>query len=673
MEYSVLCNGLPECDHVYDTLVCKTSGSGVLFGAKRCIDEHIMTPDVMTFELTHEEAIATSRLPGVIRVEPRISFPVLSVITTKTQTGTVKVASYNTPNTDLLPHSLYYHTNFELKFTHNDTVTNGSSTTTLSGIDCSNVDIVVVDSGIDKTHPDFNDDSGNSRVVLFDWTKLRDGDPTTGAQILATQSVNYYNDTNEHGTSCASLAAGKRCGFAKNAKIYSIRSNELGETTDGIGSMTDCLKLALAFVKAKKLNLHGLISTRPTIFSNSWGQNLPPFLMINDATTRFNNLNGQGPGSTGNLVGRDDTIDSYVRQILSEGGHFTAASGNNNQYLENTPTKPYGALHFQDSAGNWHITVNDSSTNALAIGTTINVAGLGTYTLKNKFNLLYSTTSPNIGLGFPKSTQPVIIVGDVTPIGNPDTDGAMYWTGGNMRSAYKTLKEASTPQLKKRITGPGNPYRYTTNEGPFFIKTSYSNFGPDVDIYATGNATWAALSNQCPRKAAPTAGEPVFNRGSNEYYHFFNGTSAATPIITGILATFLSQFPNATPAQARTWLLESAIKGNIASTTKTTLDISNVSKTGVAQTITLALGPENYSALKDDVIKRTCRADNTNFNTANIEDFAFCHRFFDSNNLIAQAYPLRKGVFDTATSTLTRFNTNLTKKSVTTEPLTHDI
>jgi subtilisin family serine protease len=672
MEYSVLCNGLPECDHVYDTLVCKTSGTGVLFGAKRCIDEHIMTPDVMTFELTHEEAIAASKLPGVIRVEPKITIPVLSVITTKTQTGTIKAAAYNIPNNDLLPHSLYYHTNFELNYTHNDPVTSGSSTTTLSGIDCSNVDIVVMDSGIDKTHPDFNDDSGNSRVVLFDWTKLRDGNPTTGTQILATQSVNYYNDTDGHGTSCASLAAGKRCGFAKNAKIYSLRSNELGGTTDGIASITSCLKLALAFVKAKKLNLHGLSSTRPTIFSNSWNSNLPAFLMINDATTRFNNIVSQGPGATNNLVGRDDTVDSYVRQIVSDGGHFTAAAGNQNQYLQNTSTRPYCILYF-DSSGRKYITVNDSSTSALAINTVINVTSIGNCTLQGKYDVLYSTSSPNVGLGYLKTNHPAIIVGDITPVGNTDYDGIMYWTGGNMRSAYKTLKESSSPQLKKRMEPPNNTLRYTSSEGPFFIKTSYSNFGPDVDIYATGNATWAALSNQSARKADPDSGEPVFTRGGSEYYHFFNGTSAATPIITGIIATYLSQFPSATPIQARDWLLTSAVKGNIASTTKTTLNVTNISKGGTTQTINLALGPEKYEVLTDGVIKRTCRADNINFNTANIEDFAFCHRFFDSNNLIAQAYPLRKGVFNTVTSTLARFDTNLTKKSITTEPLTHDL
>ena len=69
--------------------------------------------------------------------------------------------------------------------------------------------------------------------------------------------------------------------------------------------------------------------------------------------------------------------------------------------------------------------------------------------------------------------------------------------------------------------------------------SSFSNFGAaSVDIAAPGSSIWSAISN-----------------GG---YGAFNGTSMATPHVTGALALYASLFPNATSIQIREALLGSA-------------------------------------------------------------------------------------------------------------------
>ena len=82
----------------------------------------------------------------------------------------------------------------------NNTYTNTTTTTSeyVYSLDGTNVDIVIMDTGIEYYHPEFKDKNGNVRIVLQNWT---------GALDTAPNSINF-SDTNGHGTASASLAAG---------------------------------------------------------------------------------------------------------------------------------------------------------------------------------------------------------------------------------------------------------------------------------------------------------------------------------------------------------------------------------------------------------------------------------------------------------------------------------
>jgi hypothetical protein len=156
--------------------------------------------------------------------------------------------------------------------------------------------------------------------------------------------------------------------------------------------------------------------------------------------------------------------------------------------------------------------------------------------------------------------------------------------------------------------------------------------------------------------------------GSNEIYQFMNGTSAATPIVAGVLATILSHYPGYTPAQARQRLLESALNGGIMQTIpnyRTVTDTVN--------------GPMNYPAgiWQDPTVDGGKTQPNAYTYmyyvsgkyeaTNNLTNLIFFARNFNTNNLIAQAYPLRNIVSTSTTPTLTAFGINYNKTGLTTQ------
>lgn len=663
MKITITCDSLQSADYIYDLLTTDISGCCVLSGCKTCIDEHPDVPDILTFDLTKEELLKVKQLTGVNYTtidDERIKHKYIK----KEIVGAPKIASYNN-STNNISHSLYYCQNYNTTFTQ-ESPTNGT-VVSLSTIDCSNVDIIVLDSGVDASHPDFLDNDGlTSRVVNFDWTQLKSGDPITGSQIVAVQQSDYYQDHDGHGTSCASLAAGNRCGFAANAKIYALRSSGLDPVGGGF-STQKCVLLALAFQRAKKRNLYGLDSTRPTVFTNSWGY-VGPYIAMdlnwNDHNTS-NLSNSVGPGKGwyySELGGISSTVDSYFRSIISEGVHTFVAAGNENIYLTNNPVSSINVHCFRRSGFDFvTVRTTENNTSYTLNQTYGNIYKYGSTTGTDR-QTRYFYTSPNIGLNFNKNDYPIHIIGDIIPIGFNDDDADVFYSGANAKTAYKILSGITT---ENRIL-TGEQVRYNSVSGPFFIKSAYSNFGPDVDVYTPGNGAWAALSNQ-----VTSSGDPEIHVNSTQRYQFFNGTSSACPIAAGILATYLAENPSATPKQAYDWMQNNSVNGNIMQTEPTTLPVVSYNGTA-AYTLNMPFG-SNLTEMNDDPSYRLNKteAEPALYNTGNVADLLFCNRFFNSTNKIAQAYPLRKAVLSSNNDTEIVAETVLTKGNATTKNVTH--
>jgi hypothetical protein len=895
-------------DYIYDLLTDPLSGTGCLSGAKVCIDPHNMVPDIMEFQLSQEEVDAVRKLDNVVSVN-RTDLTTISLAYVKERQpdaiyrnaswaacGNLSTTQYpkTAPTGNLAPVGLYYATNY--KPDYNQTAPANNLLTSYS-VDCSNVDILVIDTGVDPSCEDLKDNLGNNLVQLFDWGQLVD--PFTGVYDAGTNNTtysailpefgyagmpgNYYVDFDGHGTKCASLIAGLKCGLAKNARIYTLNVSELGAAFGF--SMACCMRLAVGFVFAKQNNLFGLSSGRPTVCSNSWNVNGPyisgfagPFLDTNirwlyqgpsgvpsgktkpispisvaydsyvstgSPTPNGNNNDGllagsfdlgstrgritSTNGSTGvvtyfdfydslpfynlnyytnttnnqgniysrQLPGQNDVYDAYFRVLLANGIHCVVAAGNSNLELNYKAPTLLPMLTFLRSDGTssgtvfnntlWSVfrqKVIDSATGnyvdnatGLSLGSVYTIAdsyNTTTYTLcsignaSNTINLSYS--SPDIGAGIDSSTgtnwsrttYPIIKVGCVTALGTLETNpNQTYDTGGYCRSIYNVINGI---QWYTTVAGVANCFIYNntsyapfTSDGsagvlfnngtnnlnlkygwsgltfngtsylgsftkPFYVKSPYSNFGPDVDIYAEASAVWSGFSNTTynysTNKFKTITGEmsgadqePFFVDQSSTYgaiykgkYIFHNGTSAATPLVAGALATYLASNPTASPLTAKNWLVASSVKGEIMTTNRTpnpvtasgtdatrgsygvttdgtTLTSIKLPSWGISHTLGYG-GTVNGNNIAFDVSRTSTVVDNwvaapaftlRNANTTQalsgsydiynktgnnsiymtqIWDVLFGCRFFnDSNNCVVQAYPLRKAVFTATTGT----------------------
>jgi len=439
--------------------------------------------------------------------------------------------------------------------------------------DGSNVDIIVQDSGILRSHPEFLREDGTSRVydLIIDGpyeidptffatnnlTRLRP-DGTTGITTQAAVSwwnYSYYRSPqfasagtvavsfsyNEyrgvgigtgttsalgsgHGTAAASLAAGKNFGLAFRSNIWNMPC--VGESSllyaPSIEQAYDLMKI---FHQNKPVN-NTLGVKKPTVINGSWGYQAAArqfqshytrfrrpdtggvqFTYMNgynslpaDARTMVYGFNNQVSGAyrSWSSSSRSNSTDQAGKELMDSGVIYVSAAGNNDQYVGVGSTNPHRFNGCQDLWFN----SNDPRTEF--------TGGFPLCPTSHR-----DWMNPQ-GIGFDASVDPefhpVINVGAL--------DDYPVW-GGNLG-----IEEQ---------------------------KASYSNKGDGIDVYAPADDMLAAGS--------PPSGYQDYLRwnvfaeyGANFYDAYFNGTSAAAPVVAGLVACYMQRFPTADARQVKTWL-----------------------------------------------------------------------------------------------------------------------
>jgi len=417
-----------------------------------------------------------------------------------------------------------------------------------------NVDVVVHDSGILQYHPEFMKSDGTSRVrdIVLDGPYYIDpayfinnnltytkADGRIG--ITTTSAINWWTNSNSrsvgfstigtlpnvfgsytaaralgttlngtnsllsgHGTSSASLIAGKNFGLAFEADIWNM---------PGIGDNVN-LYPEINYDLMKLFHLYKPINPttgrkNPTVINGSWGYQAAFYSSDTNIDYRFrgtsgvfnatdasttlptawkNGFNNQVGGAfrSWSTSSRSFSTDEAANEMMNAGVIYVAAAGNNNQRLGVGLDDPDLGNVMEDL----YFYVGDPRFG-------------GNLTPTNHRNWM---NPQGIGYNQEIDFHPVICVGAMDEF----------------------ILEDGTYSERK---------------------ASYSNNGPGIDVWSPADETLSAGTNN-------VIGYTDYQRADdNRFYdNLFNGTSAAAPVVCGVIALYLEAHQSATSWEVKQWL-----------------------------------------------------------------------------------------------------------------------
>ena len=428
----------------------------------------------------------------------------------------------------------------------NPAVINSDVSFSLTG---KNVDLIIQDSGVLQYHPEFIDGEGKSRVrdVILDgpyyidpnyftsnnltYTKPdgRIGITTlsahawwenSGSRSAAFSSLgtipipNNYTEANalgtgglthsmtsSHGTGCAGLSGGKNFGLAFEAELWTI--SIFSPANINTDSSYDAIKI---LHQNKPINT-ATGRKNPTVVNGSWGY----FGGFNSGTT----VNYSFKGSTGSFTGYNSSSTGV--QALAQGllggqyynRQFSTSSASNSIDTAGDEMVEAGVI-FVTSAGN--------NNQRLGIGN--DDPHINDY--------LTSLNGGDSRTGFPSASQ-----SGTKPVGH------VKWIHPQ-RNGYDSVNDIYSSIVV------GAMDEYVTDDYKE-RKASYSNNGPAIDVYAPADETISA--------GISGLGDTNYDRYNSDFVDmFFNGTSAAAPVVAGLVALFLQSKPDATSAEVKDFI-----------------------------------------------------------------------------------------------------------------------
>ena len=570
--YTLAVTSPEDWNTIHNALIVDSNEDGIPDRKITCTDSKCHSPTRGTYDLTEAEANQIAKHPKVkwIELSPTDhphSYPEPGLDTKRFRTNVKVYRDLNgTPPTSTPGVAELNRTNWAVKRV--GVTTNGDGWPNVSGnpavitsdinysLTGKNVDVIIHDSGILQYHPEFIGDDGKSRVrdIVLDgpyyidpayfnsnghtYTKPdgRTGITTTSAHAwwensssrsgsfssVATVSIpnNYtvantlgiggtsHTMTSSHGTGCAGLSAGKNFGLAFESNIWNMSAIS-SPTSMTIESSYDLMKI---FHQNKPTNTE-TGRKNPTIVNGSWGY----FAGFNSGTT----VNYSFKGSTGNFTGYASNSTGVQAMAYGLNGGST-----------------YDRQFATSSRSNSTETAGDEMVNA---------------------GVIYVTSAGNsnqrLGMGLNDSHL---------------NDYLTTLNGADNRSGIPGSGVSGTvPSGHRNYIHPANiGYNTTTDYHPAvcvgamddFIesnyqerKASYSNNGPGVDVWAPADETLSAGMRAANGDQLGT--EINFSRyNSNFVDRYFNGTSAASPVVAGVVALFLESKPNATSGEVKDFI-----------------------------------------------------------------------------------------------------------------------
>lgn len=287
--YHVISNKGFDVRLVKDELTADSGNSEIPNRQVEITDTYAQSKRCISCLLTDDEAVLLNNDPRIKCVEK--DDPDVVVVKNSTQYGDfARTNDATRTNWGLLAHSHAQHV-----YTGFNTLKSGFTHSIDYSLAGEGVDIIIIDEDM-IDHPDLQDEHGNSRFIKHNWNDTYNQaypDNIDRMEYYLRPSRYYKFVDGNHGTSCASMAAGKDYGFAKKSQIFFCKTN-FGQQTP-VMSLTTWLALIRVFHQNKKNN-------RPTIVSGSFG--------LEKQATLFSSIFGGGFRDSA-----EDDIETWTRGI----------------------------------------------------------------------------------------------------------------------------------------------------------------------------------------------------------------------------------------------------------------------------------------------------------------------------------------------------------------------
>lgn len=420
----------------------------------------------------------------------------------------------------------------------------------------------IVDSGLDLNHADFRHPNGTTRVLYLQ--EACTGQTYTAAQINAGQAV--QSDTNGHGTHVTGTAAGNHrapnnnadyTGIAPAADLIIVK----GECGGGFSDSDVINGVDFIFDHAAALD-------RPAVINMSLGGHFGPHDGTSNYEQALTELTGNGriiaaaagnEGATSLHAGYTVDFNGDYSVIEAYGGATVAVVDiwyPDDQVMDFKLSILDGALNVVDQTGwigpgqNFEATALTGHLVAIDTEETANpnngdhhalvaIQGNETNPLDNYF---WAVGFSAHNAGTTATFDAWLVTGGQFATG---VEGLGYVSGdtdktlGIPASANNIIAVAAYNTKNSWFDAGGNPHVESFILG---AKADFSSVGPTRDgrikpeIAAPGNLIAASLS--------ANASPPSERLAWGGYYYLIEGTSMATPHVTGVIALMLQRNPN---------------------------------------------------------------------------------------------------------------------------------
>ena len=351
-----------------------------------------------------------------------------------------------------------------------------------------NVDIVICDDPVTASCNEWSSNTHETRFVLYEWfNELNSivGSIDDDSQTLPTGDVYYYNQTENlegHGTHVTGTVASKHYGWAPEANIYAcqILGTWPSSPANGITGGQNMPALLLfdylrAFHRKKKINpVTGF--KNPTVTNHSWGYSIGTSLE-----------NAFEPAIT--------TAD--IIEINYQGVQYDVNNPNPSGW-----TMAGIEADFGIGATKWKIPSNITSVNADVYDA-----------IQDGIVIISSAGNSNFHAVYPS---------------DPHYNNYVRFNGYNSNSPVY-FNRGSSPSSADDCIMVG-----ALDNSHQFKRSSYSNFGPRIDVFAPGNNIISVWGD--PNVLTDGGGIVDAKWQGADWVYPNQGTSMASPQVTGVAA-----------------------------------------------------------------------------------------------------------------------------------------